>query len=176
MNSEVWKDVKDYEGLYQVSNFGRVKSLKREWSTNKNKRCHDDIIMKICNLSRGYQGVPLCKDGKTKTFKVHRLVAIAFIDNPLDKPQINHIDCDKKNNHFSNLEWVTNSENLEHAIENNLRNCARGEKQHLSKLTEKDVKDILNSSLSTVKLGKIYNMDHTTIGDVKSKRTWRHVE
>lgn len=96
-NIEVWKDVQGYEGLYQISNLGRVKSL------YKNTK----ILMPRLN-NRGYQYVMLFKDKKYKHFLVHRLVAQTFIPNPDKLPQVNHIDENKENNCVSNLEWCTN--------------------------------------------------------------------
>lgn len=109
---EIWKDIEGYKGLYQVSNLGRVKSLNR----TVKRRNHYDLTLKgkIKPLhldKKGYQRVQLSKDCKLKTFKVHRMVAIAFIENKYNKPQVNHIDGIKHNNNVDNLEWVTNSEN-----------------------------------------------------------------
>lgn len=92
---EIWKDIEGYEGLYQVSNLGRVKSLK----FNKEK------IIKGSKGGGGYLQVILCKEGKIKFHKVHRLVASAFLENPDNLPEINHIDEDKTNNITTNLEW-----------------------------------------------------------------------
>ena len=104
---EIWKEVEGYEGLYQVSNLGRVKS--------KNKTLHPNTN------TYGYKHVTLSKDNVQKTVLVHRLVASAFIGNPSGKPQINHKDGNKNNNAESNLEWVTQESNNRHAIETNLR-------------------------------------------------------
>lgn len=121
---EMWSDIKGYEGLYQVSNLGRVKSLKREISfTSKNQYKEIDskyiVPEKILNPimhKNGYYVVNLSKKIKS----VHRLVADAFIPNPLNKTQVNHRDGDKGNNIVSNLEWATPSENTKHAYEKRL--------------------------------------------------------
>ena len=96
---EIWRDIKDYEGLYKVSNFGRVKSLNYR-NTGREK------ILQLNKTKNGYIRVCLWKDGKTKAFLVHRLVALAFIDNIDLKPCVNHIDEDKTNNSVENLEFV----------------------------------------------------------------------
>lgn len=98
---EIWKDIKGYEGLYQVSNLGRVKSFFKRG--------------KILNLLTGeYKRVVLYKNKQGKTCYVHRLVAEAFIDNPLNLKQVNHIDENKYNNIVNNLEWCTHKENMNH--------------------------------------------------------------
>lgn len=100
---EIWKDIKDYEGLYQVSNLGRVKSLYRIDSSNH--KVYEKILK--TRERHSYIAVDLHKEGKAKTFSVHRLVAMAFISNPDNKPQINHKDENKENNCVDNLEWCT---------------------------------------------------------------------
>ncbi|AWH15268.1 NUMOD4 motif protein [Enterococcus phage vB_EfaS_AL2] len=108
---EEWRDIKGYEGLYQVSNLGRIKSLKR---TTNNYSCNTDKILKPSFNKKGYLQLQLCKDNCAKTCRVHRLVAEAFIANHGNKPEVNHIDEDKTNNMVSNLEWVTSKENVNH--------------------------------------------------------------
>ncbi|WP_242227195.1 NUMOD4 domain-containing protein [Bacillus cereus group sp. BfR-BA-01315] len=101
--TEIWKDIEGYEGYYQVSNTGKI----------KNKR--NSRIRKNCLTKYGYLNVQLLISGKDKTFQVHRLVAQAFIPNPNNKTQVNHIDGNKLNNNIDNLEWVTPKENMKHA-------------------------------------------------------------
>ena len=103
---EIWKDIEGYEGLYQVSSWGRVKNSR----TGR--------ILKGLRDKDGYLLVGLCKKSVSQTHKVHRLVAEAFIPNPQNKPQVNHIDEDKENNHVENLEWSTAKENANHGTRN----------------------------------------------------------
>jgi|LakMenEpi03Aug12_release.lakeMendotaPanAssembly.Ray.scaffolds.fasta_scaffold1209567_2 hypothetical protein len=110
---ENWKDVEGYEGLYQVSNLGRIKSLPH---VNYLGRLRQECILGNRLSDRGYHTAVLYNNGKPKSFRVHRLVANAFIDNPNNKPHVNHIDGVKSNNLVSNLEWVTISENQKHAF------------------------------------------------------------
>ena len=110
--SEVWRDIEGYEGLYQVSNQGRVKSLERKakhWCGGE--RIQKERILKPGNDRGGYLLVTLCAGGKPKTLKVHRLVCQAFHENPDNKPQVNHINEDKADNRACNLEWTTAMEN-----------------------------------------------------------------
>lgn len=107
---EIWKDIKDYEGLYQVSNLGRVKSL-----GNKKRK---EKILKPCKVKSGYLRVQLSKRKMfyvRKMFFVHRLVAESFISNPYNLPQVNHLDLNKENNNISNLEWVSPKKNIEYS-------------------------------------------------------------
>ena len=110
---EIWKDIKGYVGLYQVSNLGRFKSLPRN---TKNQYKYKERILKLSEDKDGYLLVNL----NGKTFRSHVIVAQTFIKNDDNKPQINHIDGNKKNNNIDNLEWVTNRENIIHAYKNGL--------------------------------------------------------
>lgn len=111
---EIWKDIKDYEGLYQVSNFGNVRSLYRIENYSKYKRKRNGKILRQ-NTTRAYNYVILCKNNKTKTFRTHRLVAETFLPNSNNYPVINHIDGNKQNNRIENLEWCTYKYNIEEA-------------------------------------------------------------
>lgn len=123
INREVWKSVVGYEGIYEISNFGNVRSLPRLI-----KRKGGDYFDKGCVLAKsktttGYWKVELSVSGKRRSCKVHRLVAAAFINNPDNKPMVNHMDGNPLNNHVDNLEWCTQSENMRHAYDNGLRKC-----------------------------------------------------
>ena len=111
---EIFKDIDGLEGLYQVSNFGNVISLNYNHSNSRR-------LMSLSKSSSGYLHVQLYKNSKSKTYLVHKLVASAFIQNPNDLPEVNHIDGNKTNNNAKNLEWVSRSENQKHAIEHSLR-------------------------------------------------------
>ena len=106
---EKWKDIKGYEGYYQISNLGRVKSLSRDVGSN---RCKKETIMKTSIDKDGYECMVLSKDGKQKYVRIHRLVAQAFIPNPNNLPQVNHKDENKGNNNVENLEWCTTTYNI----------------------------------------------------------------
>ena len=114
---EIWKQIKGYECYYEISNLGRVKSLakniyKKDGSFMKYK---PENIKKLIKTKDGYLSVKLCIDGFNKSFLVHRLVASAFIDNPLNLPEVNHIDTNRSNNNVLNLEWTTHKDNVTHS-------------------------------------------------------------
>lgn len=108
---EVWRDIKGYEGLYQVSNLGQVKRL-------GNDRQMREKTLKERKGKSGYLQVLLCKNGKYKAKYVHRLVALAFIPNPNNHKEINHIDENKANNNFKNLEWCNHKYNCNYGTRN----------------------------------------------------------
>lgn len=113
---EQWKDIKDFEGLYQVSDMGRVRSLDRRMGS-QNRFCKGQIIRPDMSGGAHYYYVGLChKSGKRVYKVVHRIVAEAFLPNPLNKPQVDHIDGNPYNNKSSNLRWVTASENQKNPI------------------------------------------------------------
>ena len=116
---EEWKDIKGYEGLYKVSNLGKVKSMGHRRTHTLEKDLKPSIF-------HGYEHVTLLKHGKGTKMRVHRIVAQAFIPNPLNKPQINHIDGNKLNNCISNLEWATSQENILHAFNMGLNHAQKG--------------------------------------------------
>ena len=106
--TEIWRDIEGYEGLYQVSNKGRVKSLYK--GSERILKLHDD--------GRGYLKAHLTKENTSKHIRVHRLVAQTFIPNLYNKPQVNHLDENKKNNCVDNLEWTTAKENSNYGSRN----------------------------------------------------------
>ena len=112
---EVWKDIEGYEGLYQVSNLGRVKSFDTK---DKLGRIRKGRVLKPFRKKSGYLYVDLCRNGKRKSHSLHRLVAQAFIPNPENKPEVNHIDEDKTNNIVDNLGWSTRTDNNNHGTRN----------------------------------------------------------
>lgn len=111
LENEIWKDVVGYEGLYQVSNLGRVKSLPRIVKNGKIYRRVNERIMANLRAHNGYIKAYLKRFGKGVNKSIHRMVAEAFIPNPLNLPQVNHIDEDKTNNRVENLEWCTAKHN-----------------------------------------------------------------
>lgn len=117
---EEWRDIKGLEGFYQVSNLGRVKSLERSYKRGNVSCLQKELIMKQSLLKRGYYQITFFYQKNKIRKTVHRLVALAFIPNPLNKKTVNHKDGNKLNNCVSNLEWNTYKENTQHAFDNNL--------------------------------------------------------
>jgi hypothetical protein len=150
MKTEIWKDVIGYEGLYQVSNLGNVKVLKRIKYNYKGKHIAKEKILKP-GITHGYARVVLTKDGVRYTKKVHRLVASAFLGEQKDLC-VNHIDSNRSNNNIENLEWVTILENIRHARMNN-----RYPKLIMSKEHKKKIIESISKKVICVKTNKIYN-------------------
>lgn len=153
---EVWKDIENYEGIYQVSNLGNVKVLSRQVWNGKGFRTQDERILQQSNNQWGYNIVTLTKDSKRKPHKVHRLVAQAFIPNPENKEQVNHIDGNKTNNNVNNLEWNTRQENISHAYINKLSPSSK-----VSNLIalKNDNGDIISQYSGLVVLSNAINID-----------------
>ena len=134
MKVEVWKDIENFS-KYQVSNFGNIKSKERYTKAKDSEIIHRKaFLLKGFVNKKGYKQVTLYDDnGKPKTMRVHKLVALTFIENENNLPQINHIDGNKLNNEVSNLEWISNYDNMQHAIKNGLINQEL-RKENMSKL------------------------------------------
>lgn len=116
MEKEIWKDVVGYEGMYLISNFAKIKSLDKVVRTKgfNATRIHKGKMLSCRKTDDGYVRINLSKENKKKTYKIHRLVAEAFIENVYNKPTINHIDGNKENNIVNNLEWMDWDENYNH--------------------------------------------------------------
>lgn len=174
-DKEIWKDIADYEGYYRISSFGRVQSLKN----SRGNTLDEPKVMKLIISHKGYLEVSLSKKHVRKKHKVHRLVAQAFIPNPDNKEQINHINCNKLDNCVQNLEWVTAKENVRHAQINGLIPTAyRGESNRQAKLTDDQVEQIRTEYITRDRkyrgsaLAKKYNVSSTTIYDIIYNRTY----
>ena len=174
---EVWKDIINYEGWYQVSNKKRIKSLQRTIVYSSGSvRLQNSKLLKT-RISNGYLGVTLRKMNKTRTTSLHRLIAEAFIPNPENKPQVNHIDGNKLNNCIENLEWATASENTIHAIQNGLLGIKYGEQTSGAKLTEKEVLEIraIGRSLKQKEIAEKYGVTTSAISGILLRKNWNHI-
>lgn len=176
---EMWKPIKDFEGLYEVSNLGNVRSLDRIFTyRGKNQfgeyeinRAFKGQLLKPNVLKDGYAQVTLLKpECKPRYFKIHRLVAEAFIPNPDNKPQVNHKNGIRNDNKVTNLEWVTISKNHKHAFRELGKNPTRywlGRASINRKLTKQQIDDIRNDSRSQAKIAKDYGVCQQTISNIK---------
>lgn len=147
MENEIWKPVVGYQGLYEVSNKGRVRSMNRVTKGRWGTQSFRGTILKAANRTKGsknspfyYQGVNLHKDGKSKNMNVHRLVAEAFIPNPHNYPIVNHIDENPSNNDVDNLEWCTQKHNQNHGTLPERRRQLRHKKVNQYSLDGKFIK------------------------------------
>ena len=181
---EYFLDVPGYEGLYQVSNNGNIKSLSRKFRN----RSYGGEIMKGSIDRDGYKKVQLVKDKNRKKYFVHRLVALAFIENKFLYPVINHKNGNKLHNNVDNLEWVTVSQNNIHALRNGLKEynfkhlldyVGKGENHNSAKVNEaqiKEIRELRKKGFSLKKLSQEYNLCQSTISKICVGKTWAHVK
>ena len=164
---ECWETINEYEGLYEISNLGRIRNIRY-----KN-------ILKPGNHRDGYLKICLSKNNSKRTFQVHRLVALAFLPKVNGKKYVNHKDGNKKNNNVNNLEWCTRSENQKHAYKLGLQVPLKGECLKHSKLTEVDIYKIFELSKRGVEqynLAEMFNVNQSTISRVLNGRRWSHLK
>jgi len=167
MKNEVWRDIPEYEGLYQVSNLGRVKNL-------NNFHTKEEKILKPMLHPKGYLRIALFKNRKPKFIFVHRLVATCFINNPENKNYINHIDCNKQNNMVENLEWVTTQENQTHAMDNGLyKVLGNHPRTNLTLEQVVKIKDLLSQNKPPKEIAILFNVKRSCIYDIKLGRSWK---
>ena len=164
---EIWKDVVGYESIFSISNYGRVYSKR----TNK--------ILKQVRNKFGYLTIPTKINYVNYCFRVHRLVAEAFLENPDNKPEVNHKDGNKENNCQVNLEWCTGSENVKHSYDTGLRTAKSGFDNYGSKLTPEQVDYIRENYKPYCRtngaraLAKILDVHHTQVSRVARKISYR---
>lgn len=167
--NEIFMPIKGYEGIYEVSNLGRVKSLER--IIMRPTKVYSRILKPHCKI---YSRVVLCDKDKNKgEISIHRLVAENFIPNPENKPFVNHIDGNKNNNALLNLEWVTPSENQLHAHTTGLSHAIKGSKHSNSKLTEEEVVEIYRSKKKQKDLALEFKVSQASIFLIKKGINWK---
>jgi NUMOD4 motif len=164
---EIWKSIEDFEGRYEVSNLGNVRSMPRPQRPGRGGWARPGVILKAISQHKGYLCVNLSKDGIVERKEIAILVAKAFIPNPLNKPQVNHIKGkEKHNNRTGNLEWATESENTQHAYDTGLTSKSFGEKNHQAKLKDSQIVEIrqrLSAGESRKSLADIFKVSRGLI-------------
>jgi hypothetical protein len=180
MAKETWKSIKDFP-IYEISSKGRVKSLSRIVKRGTSYVLIPDKILSLSKSKFGYMRVQLFYGKKKAKFcAVHRLVAIAFVPNPENKPHVNHKSCIKTDNRVENLEWVTPVENQQHALEHGRYRPPLGEESNRSKLKETDIAEIKRlrekEQLTTRELGERFNVSQAQASRIISGKTWRHLK
>lgn len=172
----MWKPIKGFENLYEVSDAGQVQSVNRIITDSSGHVYkHKGRILKPNKITNGYLVVYLRKNGKTFALYLHHLVAEAFVPNPENKPIVNHDDGDKNNCSATNLVWSTYSENNQHAYDTGLK--PRGSGFYNAKLTEDQVREIRrNGKYDTFEaIASKYGVTKATIRDVLTNKTWRTI-
>lgn len=162
---EKWKDIPDYEGLYQASNHGRIKSLGRfkpnQWGITKYFK--PEKILSYQLTKDGYPTLKLSKNGKTIRHRIHRLIAITFLSNPENKEQVNHKNAIKTDNRVENLEWNTQKENQLHACVNGLKPV---------KLCKEEVISIREDKRKHIEIAESYGISFQTVSEIKNNKIW----
>ena len=175
---ETWRAIAGYEGDYEVSDFGRVRSLDRMVDGPRVQRKSKGRVISM-NFSRKYKKVGLHQKGLQKQFFVHRLVAVAFLGPCPTGKQVNHKDGCKSNNRPSNLEYVTPLENIQHACLTGLSKTQIGEENINDKLTEENVLDIRATyaagGVTQQKLADNFGVGHVNISNIVHRRSWAHL-
>ena len=181
---EVWKTIQGFEN-YEVSNLGNIKSLSRPRANGKNSSfLTKEKILKPQLDKDGYCLINIVGNNKMKTLKIHRLVAIEFLENKEKKPQVNHKNGIKSDNRLENLEWCTQSENMKHSLNTGLKIPLNGENCKVSKLTEEQVIEILTKKRDSnnkknwgaKELCLKYNLKPTCVSEIASGRNWKHIK
>jgi predicted XRE-type DNA-binding protein len=161
-------DVVGYEGLYQISNLGNVKSL-------GNNKFRKEKILKNGKTNCGYKTVCLSRNSTYKTYTIHRLIALHFIENKMNKRTVNHINGIKIDNRVENLEWNTTSENTKHAYDNGLIKVSKAENHVNAKLSNKQVLQIrlIGRNLKQKQIAEIYGITQTNVSNVLNNKYYK---
>lgn len=165
---EVWKDVKNYEGLYQVSNLGRIRTL-RVYRIAENRHEKTIRVLRLNTRRQGYKTITLSKGDSRKTFLVHRLVAQSFIENKNNKPEVNHKDADKSNNRVSNLEWVTAKENSLHATRLKIKSTENAVSTIKRRVYLYDNGDLIKEYASGMQCARELNLNYKSLNSALNR-------
>lgn len=175
LDGEIWKDISGFSNYYMVSNLGRIKS--KQISINEGKILRE----KLRALNRNKSGYLTCAIGSKnsrKTVSIHRMVAICFLDNPLNRNEVNHKNGIKSDNYTDNLEWCTRSENIKHAFGTGLKSVPSYENSKYTRLTREqvvEIKNLLLNGKSMYKIGKLFSVYRSTIRYIKIGKIWKGI-
>jgi hypothetical protein len=173
---EEWLPIKDYEELYEISSFGRIKSLKKEWYNGGYK---DTTIMYLHKHRKDYIGVKLRNNGLRKGFLVHRLVALHFIPNPENLPEVNHKDFDPSNNMFLNLEWGTRLYNIQYSAKAGRITGWTGEESPRAKHTNESILKIrelyASGQYTQDEIALMFGVKRHNIAKIVLRQRWAHI-
>ncbi len=175
---EAWVPIEEYEMEYEISSYGRIRSLDRYVISIHGHRLKRGIILNP-SITDGYYTVTLCKCGIAKTKRIHIIVAKTFHPNPENKPQVNHKNGNKLDNHKDNLEWNTAKENKHHAIYV-LKAYSHGVNHHDAKINDSIVRHVRktfadNPNINKAQLARDNGIDPRNLGKLLSGKAWRHV-
>lgn len=180
---EIWNHIKGFEGCYEVSNLGSIRSVTRiiAQKNGKSKKINGRIL-KTQHYPNGYQYVCLSVNSICRNILIHRLVAEHFVDNPFNKPEVNHKDLNKNNNVYSNLEWCTHSENHKHLYNSGKINkhfvSNEGVDNGRSLLSEEHVIEIANllkNGQRRIEIARLFNVSKSTIDKIAIGKNWNHI-
>jgi len=181
ISTEIWKDIPNYIGLYQASNYGNIKSLKKKYGNNGN---YKEIVLKPYPISREHLYVNLYKENKIKKYYIHRLILETFVGPCPLGMECRHLDGNPKNNRLENLKWGTHKENVQdsigHGTSFNVGKDRKGSMCGASKLNEMQIRIILrlleDGYLTQQEIGEIFGVAQNTISSIKLGVNWKHIK
>lgn len=173
---EIWKDIPNHEGKYQVSSFGRARSLDRITNIGNNKpdRYYKGKILSTIGSSDNHNTIKISH----KTYKIDRIICTLFIgEPPTIKHQVNHIDSNSMNDYYKNLEWSTEKENINHAFRGGIGNIGDNHSfAKLNKIKVLKIKELIKEHVSHYIIAKQFNVSRVTIDNIANNKIWKHVD
>jgi len=178
LEGEYWVEINGWEGLHRISSFGRISSLCNSVRKIARPMKVEKILKPHLNSYTGYYAYVFSdwgRGGKDKRMNIHRVVALHFIPNPNNFPEVNHKDGNKINNKVDNLEWVTREQNIQHGFKNNLIKTLSGEKAHNNVLSNEQVLFIYNYKGNLRQMGRDLKIPYSSIAGIRNGTSWNSV-